>query len=78
MLKIGTVKWQGKCSRHPSFDPAKDGPGAIKGGCSRCQDLQTIYDTHQQVMRLMRTFTAPVERRKTINPGSSRQQSLFA
>jgi hypothetical protein len=80
MLKIGTVKWRGKCSRHPMFDPQADGPGAIRGGCSRCQDLQTIFDSHQRTLRLMRTFapSPPAERRKPTGPGRDRQQDLFA
>ena len=77
MLKIGTVKWKGKCSRHPAFDPAADGPGAIKGGCPRCQDLQTIFDTHQKALRLMRTFTPQADRRKA-DPLAELQQNLFS
>jgi hypothetical protein len=30
MLKIGTVKWRGRCPQHPTFDPEADGPGAIR------------------------------------------------
>jgi hypothetical protein len=79
MLKIGTVKWRGRCSRHPMFDPEADGPGAIKAGCSRCQDLQTIFESHQRTLRLMRTFAPPaVERRKPAEVDSERQQDLFA
>jgi hypothetical protein len=79
MLKIGTVKWRGRCSRHPMFDPETEGPAAIRGGCPRCQDLQTIFDNHQRTLRLMRTFAPPAstEPRKTANPDADRQQDLF-
>jgi len=77
MLKIGTVKWQGKCSRHPKFDPALDGAGGIKGGCERCQDLLEIYGNHQRTLQLMRTF-APPRRREAADPLKDRQQNLFA
>ena len=77
MLKIGTVKWQGKCSRHPMFDPSSDGPGAIRGGCTRCQDLQTIFDNHQRTLRLMRTFAPPAMRGKRTEAIETRQQDLF-
>jgi hypothetical protein len=80
MLKIGTVKWRGKCPRHPMFDPEADGPGAIKGGCSRCQELQTIFENHQRTLRLMRAFppASPAQRRKPADPDSDRQRNLFS
>jgi len=80
MLKIGTVKWRGKCPRHPMFDPATDGPGAIRGGCTRCQDLHEIFDCQQRALRLMRTFaaSAPPNRWKATDPDADRQQNLFA
>ena len=78
MLKIGTVKWQGKCSRHPMFDPEADGPAAIRGGCPKCQDLQTIFDTQQQMVKLMRTFSPPPPPKPKVDPDAGRQQSLFA
>lgn len=77
MLKIGTVKWRGRCPRHPMFDPEADGPGAIRGGCSRCQDLQAIFESHQNTLKLMRTF-APPPRQKRADPEPDRQQDLFA
>jgi hypothetical protein len=80
MLKIGTVKWKGKCARHPMYDPESDGPGAIKGGCVRCQDLYTIHESHRHTLTLMRAFGAAVERRKQppADPNADRQQSLFS
>lgn len=80
MLKIGTVKWRGKCSRHPLFDPEKDGPAAVRGGCPKCQDLQTIFEYHQRTLRMMRAFAPPAstQRRKPADPDSERQQDLFA
>ncbi len=79
MLKIGTVKWKGRCARHPMYDPDADGPGAIKGGCVRCQDLFTIYENHQRTLKLMRAFGSAVERRRqpAADPNAGRQQSLF-
>ncbi len=78
MLKIGTVRWRGKCPKHPMFDPEADGPGAIKGGCPRCQDLQTIFDSHQRTVRLMRTFGTPSDpRRRQSDPAANLQQDLF-
>jgi hypothetical protein len=78
MLKIGTVRWRGKCTKHPGFDPAVDGPGAIRGNCQRCNDLVVIHDLHQKTLRLMRTFR-PVEDKKLAkaNAGDDRQMGLF-
>ncbi len=77
MLKIGTVKWQGKCAKHPKFSPSSDGPQAIRGECQRCQDLMTIYENHQRTLRLMRTFTPLARKKKTPDPITARQQNLF-
>jgi hypothetical protein len=78
MPKIGTVRWRGRCPRHPRFDPEAAGIGAIKGGCSRCEDLQEIFESHQRTLRLMRTFAPPAQRQKPTDLGPERQQNLFA
>ncbi|MGH9665251.1 MAG: hypothetical protein ACRD9L_12580 [Bryobacteraceae bacterium] len=78
MLKIGTVKWQGKCPKHPMFDPESGGAGAIKGGCTRCQDLQKIFESHQRTLGLMRAYGPGQQaRRRPAEPIDSRQQDLF-
>jgi hypothetical protein len=62
------------------FDPEADGPGAIRGACSRCLELQTIFESHQRTLQLMRAFApAPsAPRRKPADPDAGRQQELFA
>jgi hypothetical protein len=78
MLKIGTVKWRGKCSKHPGYDPAEGGIGAIKGNCLRCTELAEIYDHHQKVLRLMRSFQPVQTKRKAAAPDFSHLQlNLF-
>jgi len=78
MLKIERVKWHGKCSRHPMFDPEADGIGAIKGGCPRCLELQAIFESHNRIMQLMRGFAPiPAPRNKPKDPGPDGQQDLF-
>jgi hypothetical protein len=79
MLKIGSVRWRGKCSKHPGFDPAMDGPGAIRGNCQKCSDLMVIHELHQKALRLMRTFR-PMEEKKAAKQGDGddRQMGLFA
>jgi hypothetical protein len=76
MLKIGSIKWRGKCTKHPRFDPAMDGPGAIRGNCERCNDLVVIHDLHQKALRIMRTFRPVDERRTVVKPGSIEEQQL--
>jgi hypothetical protein len=80
MLKIGTVKWRGKCSKHPGYDPAEGGIGAIKGNCERCGLLSEIYDHHQKILRLMRNFQPIIDKRKSeaLPDINDLQQSLFS
>jgi hypothetical protein len=83
MLKIGSVKWRGKCPKHPGFDPVTDGPGAVRGNCQKCNDLIVIHDHHQKMLQLMRAFR-PVEEKKTPKTAAAgafaddRQLGLFA
>ena len=56
MLKLGSVRWKGRCGRHPGYTPELDGLGGIRGGCKRCEMLLEIWDTHQRLVRLLREF----------------------
>jgi len=78
MLRIGTVRWQGKCARHPRFDPAIDGAGGIKAGCERCAALVEIQTHHARMLALMRRFAPPQPPRRPA-PAEARdlQPSLF-
>jgi hypothetical protein len=76
MLKIGVVRWRGKCSRHPTFDPVSDGPGAIRGNCESCNALLDIHLCHRRMLNLMRGFAPPVDR-KAIASVSDFQPTLF-
>jgi hypothetical protein len=80
MLKIGSVKWRGKCSKHPGYDPADGGIGAIKGNCERCNQLADIYEYHQKILRLMRSFQPIEEKRKREAAAAINefQESLFS
>jgi hypothetical protein len=59
------------------FDPYSDGPGAVKGGCTRCNSLLEIHDCHQRMIGLMRTFAPPSGKKKVANPFDDLQESLF-
>jgi hypothetical protein len=78
MLKIGCVKWRGKCPKHPAYDPIADGPGAIKGNCAKCNELAEIYELHQRTLRLMRNFHPLQSKSKPAPAYDDLQQSLFA
>jgi hypothetical protein len=56
MLKIGSVRWKGRCSRHRTYNPAIDGLGGIRGGCRRCELLLDIYTQHMKLVALIREF----------------------
>lgn len=76
MLKLGSVRWRGKCAKHPGFDPRIDGRGAIRGGCEKCEALADINDLHVRMLGLMRTFTPPASPKKRPE-APSLQASLF-
>lgn len=76
MLKIGSVKWRGKCPRHPRFDPYLDGRGGIRGNCEKCRALCDIYTHHAEMLALMRGFTPPQPKRRIAN-AAGLQASLF-
>jgi hypothetical protein len=64
--------------KHPGFDPAMDGPGAVKGNCQRCNDLVMIHDLHQKALRLMRTFRPADDTKIVPKPANDdRQMGLF-
>jgi len=78
MLRVGSVRWKGKCSRHPAYDPEADGPGAIKGGCQRCTLLLEIHGHHQQLVKLIRQFGTREEKPRPAGEGAEgRQLSLL-
>jgi hypothetical protein len=77
MLKIGIVRWRGKCPRHPRFDPYLDGRGAIRGNCEKCTALCDIYTYHVQMLALMRGFSPPQGPRRRPEKAPDLQESLF-
>jgi hypothetical protein len=78
MLKLGTLRWKGRCSRHPRYDPASDGEGGIRGGCTRCLGLLEICQQHKKLLALMRSFGPLRERAvKPEDTPEGRQRGLF-
>jgi hypothetical protein len=77
MLKIGSVRWRGRCPRHPRFDPYMDGRSAIRGGCEKCTALVDIHTYHVQMLALMRSFTPPQKPRRRPEKTPDLQASLF-
>ncbi|HTS28800.1 MAG TPA: hypothetical protein VMH81_23175 [Bryobacteraceae bacterium] len=55
-MKIRSRKFEGRCARHKGYNPAIDGPGAIKGACKRCELLYQIWQTSLQLNQLIRKF----------------------
>lgn len=77
MLKVGTLRWKGRCGRHPKYDP-NDGEGAIRGACARCFALLEIHRQHRRLLDLMRAFGPPRERAgKVVFRFDEHQPSLF-
>jgi hypothetical protein len=76
MLKLGTLRWKGRCKRHPKYDPS-DGEGAIKGGCERCRQLFEIHLQHKRLIAMIRAFGPVRDQKETATPVDDRQQRLF-
>jgi hypothetical protein len=55
-LKIRSRKFDGRCAKHKQFNPPVDGPGAIRGGCKRCDLLYQIWEASLNLNRLIRKF----------------------
>jgi hypothetical protein len=55
-LKIRSRKFDGRCAKHKRYNPAIEGPGAIKGGCPRCSLLLEIWETSLRLNHLIRRF----------------------
>jgi hypothetical protein len=77
MLRIGSVRWRGKCPKHPGFDPYFDGRGAIKGGCERCSLLADIQAVHTEMLGMMRRFAPPKTDRRLTAAAPDLQTNLF-
>lgn len=78
MLKLGSVRFRGKCARHPKFNPARDGLAAIKGGCPKCHLLLSIFETHRRLIELMRQAVPPRESATKLPAVNTAQLGLFS
>jgi hypothetical protein len=77
MLKIGSVRWRGRCPRHPRFDPYMDGRSAIRGACEKCSALCDIHTHHVQMLALMRGFSPLQKAKRRPEKTVDRQANLF-
>ncbi len=55
-LKL-TERVTAKCSRHPRYNPEKEGKGGIKGGCSGCYDLYALFQSREALAAAAKEFT---------------------
>jgi len=77
MLKIGSVRWKGRCSKHSAYDPEVDGLGGIPRGCRRCQMLLEIWEHHSKMLRLIREFGTREDVRTRMDASDERQMSFL-
>lgn len=49
MLKI---HW--KCAKHPRYNPEVEGEAGIRGGCTVCYELYTLYRSYVAATRRLR------------------------
>ena len=80
-VKIRARKFDGRCAKHKRYNPAVDGPGAIRGACPRCTLLYEIWEGSLRLNQLIRRFAPnhddlkrPVEKSLAVDP---RQMSLL-
>ena len=45
-----------KCSRHPRYNPEREGRGGIKGGCSGCFALFDLYQSRLALEAAVQKF----------------------
>jgi hypothetical protein len=79
MLKIGSIRWKGRCHKHSGYNPEVDGLGGIRGGCKRCEMLLEIYMQHTSLVRLIREFGSRSDNatKPQSNGDAERQLSLL-
>jgi hypothetical protein len=80
MLKLGSIKWRGKCTKHPDYDPYLGDRETIEGGCDRCGLLAEIHQRHTELLALMKRFTPPAAAGRSAakkKKEQDRQASLF-
>lgn len=45
-----------KCSRHPRYNPEKEGRAGIKGGCSTCYSLYDLLESRRKLDAAVHEF----------------------
>ena len=55
-MKIRARKFDGRCARHKGYNPAVDGRGGIRGGCTRCELLFEIWEASLKLNQLIRKY----------------------
>jgi hypothetical protein len=55
-VKIRARKFDGRCAKHKSYNPAVDGPGVVRGACARCTLLFEIWEASLRLNKLIRNF----------------------
>ena len=55
-MKIRGRKFDGRCAKHKSYNPAIDGAGGIRGACGRCSLLFEIWEASLRLNKLIRQF----------------------
>src|SRR5579883_2214502 len=54
------VRVKAKCPKHPRYNPEKQGPGGVKGGCPLCADLSLLHKSVMQLQRLQKAVDTAI------------------
>jgi hypothetical protein len=69
------LRWKGGCPKHPRYNPETAGRGAIKGGCTTCEALWSLYA--QIAILKVKTNAADTEIAQAREMEARRQGGLF-
>jgi hypothetical protein len=57
-----------KCDKHIRYNPEKDGRDGVKGNCSRCLHLLSIYNTRQAMLNAARDYEQLTQQYELVKP----------
>jgi hypothetical protein len=65
----------GRCSRHPAYNPVKDEQEGIKGGCKECYALLIAYRAYLAFREAIKEFETAVQ--PLITNKKARENSVY-
>lgn len=74
-VKVEIPKLRGRlkatCAKHPRYNPAEHGLGAIKGGCADCTRIYQSWNLFRELQGRMQLFIAMPDFKAYRQPGKT-------